>query len=123
MRKNFSNMDGVIEQFDAVSSITPVGDRFDYDNFYNATSKIGQAVKKSLDNRQKRKTIEAKAQLAASKGLSKSAESNKELYKALAPTATQSSKSKGLSTGAKIGIGVGVAAVLGIGAYFLLKKK
>lgn len=30
---------------------------------------------------------------------------------------------KPLSMGAKIGIGVGIAAVLGIGAYFLMKKK
>lgn len=30
---------------------------------------------------------------------------------------------KGLSMGAKIGIGVGIAAVLGIGAYLILKKK
>lgn len=30
---------------------------------------------------------------------------------------------KGLSMGAKIGIGVGIAAVLGVGAYLMLKKK
>lgn len=30
---------------------------------------------------------------------------------------------KGLSMGAKIGIGVGIAAVLGLGAYLMLKKK
>jgi len=32
-------------------------------------------------------------------------------------------KNKGLSTGAKIGIGVGVVAVIGVAAYFLTRKK
>jgi len=32
-------------------------------------------------------------------------------------------KKEGLSTGAKIAIGVGAAIVLGVGAYFLTKKK
>lgn len=34
MRKNCSNMDGVIENFDAVLAINPVKNRFDQDNFY-----------------------------------------------------------------------------------------
>jgi hypothetical protein len=36
MRKDCSNMDGVIENFDAVLAIAPVKNRFDQDNFYPA---------------------------------------------------------------------------------------
>jgi hypothetical protein len=43
--------------------------------------------------------------------------------KAIAPQKTPQPEKKGLSLGAKIGIGVGVVAILGIGAYFLLRNK
>lgn len=122
MRKDFSNMDGVVEQFDAVTTITPIGDRIDVDNFYNATSNVGKNIQKAMDARQKRKATQAKAQLAASKGLAKSAENDKQLLRVLSTTKKEENK-KGLSTFAKVGIGVGVAAVIGLGAYFLLKKK
>lgn len=124
MRKDCSNLDGVVEQFDAVTSITPISDRFDQDNFYpaNGAKSLRRSVKKSIDVRQKRKATDAKARLAASKGLAKGAQTDKELLKALSPTKKEENK-KGLSTFAKIGIGVGIVAILGIGAYFLLKKK
>ncbi len=124
MRKDCSNMDGVIEQFDAVSSMTPIGNRFDQDNFYpaNGAKSLRRSVKKSIDSRQKRKATDAKARLVASKGLAKGAQSDKELLKVLSPTKKEENK-KGLSTFAKVSIGVGIVAILGIGAYFLLKKK
>jgi hypothetical protein len=124
MRKDCSNMDGVIEQFDAVSSMTPIGNRFDQDNFYpaNGVKSLRRSVKKSIDSRQKRKATDAKARLVASKGLAKGAQSDKELLKVLSPTKKEENK-KGLSTFAKVSIGVGIVAILGIGAYFLLKKK
>jgi hypothetical protein len=136
MRKDFSNMDGVIEQFDAVSSISPIRDRFDQDNFYPANGKrlkgnrLKKAfsytplamAKKSGEARQKRKAVDAQARLVAAKGLAKSAQNDKELSRVLSTT-KKVEKKKELSTFAKVGIGVGIAAVLGIGAYFLLKKK
>ena len=36
---------------------------------------------------------------------------------------TPEPEKRGLSTGAKIGIGVGIVAVIGVAAYFLTKKK
>jgi hypothetical protein len=177
--KDFNNLDGVIENFDAVNAGNNVSTNyFDQDNFYpangwvrhydaiNASNNIsrnyfdqdnfypangeeysnlvpllfsqtraGQRLVKGTmldkkvmaENRKQRlarKDMQAKGQLEAAKGLAKGAESDKELLKALSPTkTTEPIKEKGLSMGAKIGIGVGIAAVLGIGAYFLLRKK
>jgi hypothetical protein len=122
MRKDCSNMDGVIEQFDAVTAITPIGDRFDFDNFYNGSGPLSDSIRKSIDSRRKRLNTTAKAQLEASKGLAKGANSGNDLLKALSSTKKEENK-KGLSTFAKVGIGAAVVAVLGIGAYFILRKK
>ena len=122
-------MDGVIEQFDAVTSLNPVGDRFDQDNFYPASGifggngLFGGTIKKSMAARQNRKATESKAQLAASTALAKGGD-NSAILKALAPTkSTTKAASTGMTTTTKVLIGLGVAAALGVGAYFMLKKK
>jgi hypothetical protein len=122
MRKDCRNMDGVIEQFDAVTSMTQIGDRFDQDNFYPATGLFGGTLKKAMAAKQKRKATQANAQLAASKGLAKGG-NNSDILSILAPTKSTKVVSKGMSTQTKVLIGVGIAAVLGIAAYFILKNK
>lgn len=128
MRKDCRNMDGVIEQFDAVTSMTQIGDRFDQDNFYPASGifggngLFGGTIKKSMAARQNRKATQANAQLAASKGLAKGG-NNSDILSILAPTKSTKVVSKGMSTQTKVLIGVGIAAALGVGAYFMLKKK
>lgn len=165
--KDFNNLDGSIENFDAVNSGNNVSrNYFDQDNFYpasgwienydatNASNNvlrnyhdqdnfypflggIGSTVNriasgtilskkergKRRAQRQSRKDMQAQGQLEAARGLAKAAEGDKELLKTLRPQKTTEPKEKGLSMGAKIGIGVGIAAILGIGAYFLLRKK
>jgi hypothetical protein len=176
--KDFNDLDGVIENFDAVNAGNNVSrNYFDQDNFYPASgwvehydatnasnnvlrnyhdqdnfypangeeysnlipllasqTRAGQRLVKGTlldkkvmaENRKQRlarKDMQAKGQLEAARGLAKGAESDKQLLKALESKKTVAPKEKGLSMGAKIGIGVGIVAVLGIGAYFLLRKK
>jgi hypothetical protein len=159
MRKDCSNMDGVIENFDAVLAITPIGNRFDQDNFYPCdgmvenyeavladtpignrfdqdnfypanglkrrlkNSKLGKKVRKFKAKKQQANAENAKVQAEATKALAKGAEDDKLLLATLNPPAVVELEKKGLSMGAKIGIGVGIAAVLGIGAYFIIKNK
>jgi hypothetical protein len=159
MRKDCSNMDGVIENFDAVLAITPIGNRFDQDNFYPCdgmvenyeavladtpignrfdqdnfypanglkrrlkNSKLGKKVRKFKAKKQQANADNAKVQAEATKALAKGAEDDKLLLATLNPPAVVELEKKGLSMGAKIGIGVGIAAVLGIGAYFIIKNK
>jgi hypothetical protein len=176
--KDFNNLDGVIENFDAVNAGNNVSrNYFDQDNFYpangwvehydatNASNNVlrnyhdqdnfypangeeysnlipllasqtraGQRLVKGtlLDKkvmaerrkqRQSRKDMQVQGQLEAARGLAKGAEGDKQLLKALESKKTVAPKEKGLSMGAKIGIGVGIVAVLGIGAYFIIKNK
>jgi hypothetical protein len=159
MRKDCSNMDGVIENFDAVLAITPIGNRFDQDNFYPCdgmvenydavladtpignrfdqdnfypanglkrrlkNSKLGKKVRKFKAKKQQANAENEKVQADARKQLEKGAEQDKALLATLNPPAVVELEKKGLSMGAKIGIGVGIAAVLGIAAYFIIKRK
>lgn len=145
---NFYPMDGMVENYEAVLADTPIGNRFDQDNFYPANgenhsnflplllsqTKRGQKMVKGtfLDKKERakrrakrdaRKDKQAKGQEEASKALAKGAEDDKALLATLNPPAVVELEKKGMSMGAKIGIGVGIAAVLGIGAYFILKNK
>lgn len=146
---NFYPVNGWIEHYDAQNAINNVMRNYhDQDNFYPANgekysnlvpllfsqTRAGQRLVKGTildkkvmaENRKQRlarKEMQAKGQLEAAKGLAKSSEGDKELLKALAPTKSSEPVEKGLSMGAKIGIGVGIVAVLGIGGYFLLKGK
>jgi hypothetical protein len=158
MRKDCSNMDGVIENFDAVLAITPIGNRFDQDNFYPCdgmvenyeavladtpignrfdqdnfypanglkrrlkNSKLGKKVRKFKAKKQQANAENAKVQAEATKALAKGAEDDKLLLATLSPPAVVELEKKGMSMGAKIGIGVGITAILGIGAYFLIKR-
>lgn len=83
---------------------------------------------KRKDLRQERRTARtlSKADARTSQGealklASKESKADIELAKALG--AKDSSSKKGLSMTAKVGIGLGIAAVLGLGAYLLLKNK
>ena len=116
---NSSNMDGVIEQFDSVASITPIGDRFDQDNFYNAGGWFqNTALNKAWEARQKRKADESKAKLEASKGLAKGADNSVILSTLAEPTSAKKSS----NTTTIILVSLGIVA-LGVGGYFLLRKK
>lgn len=72
-------------------------------------------------NKSQAKVQQAVAQKTAAANLGKETSSDKALAAALAQSAPVDKK--GLSMGAKIGIGVGIAAVLGISAYFILRNK
>jgi hypothetical protein len=136
---NFYPMDGMVENYEAVLGDTPIGNRFDQDNFYPASglgarlkrrvkrrvknTRLAKKVRKFKAKKQEENVQNEKVQADARKQLAKGAEDDKVLLDALKPSATVEVEKKGMSMGAKIGIGVGIAAVLGIGAYFLLRKK
>ena len=128
---NFYPCDGMVENYEAVLADTPIGNRFDQDNFYPANglkrrlknSKLGKKVRKFKAKKQQANAENAKVQAEATKALAKGAEDDKLLLATLNPPAVVELEKKGLSMGAKIGIGVGIAAVLGIGAYFIIKNK
>ena len=132
---NFYPMDGMVENYEAVLADTPIGNRFDQDNFYPASgigarirkrvknSKLGKKVRKFKAKKQQANAENEKVQADARKQLAKGAEEDKALLATLTPPAVVELEKEGLSMGAKIGIGVGIAAVLGIGAYFILKNK
>lgn len=115
------------------------GDAFDYadgySNVFGARARSRRRARRKA--RQKRKLIrtrskarerelQAQAQLVASKNLGKESQSDVELARALAtpsPDAQRlSDDKKGLSTGAKIGIGLGIVAVLGVIGFVVYKK-
>jgi hypothetical protein len=179
MRKDFTNnMDGVIEDFDAVTAMTPIGNRFDQDNFYPAdgmvetynavladtpignafdqdnfypanglnlkiskTNKrklkkaagyipavaIGRAISKGIKNRRAKNAKNANSANDSTNNSTNTSPVNGVNSKVIATTSNQPTtielKPKGMSMGAKIGIGVAIAAVLGIGAYFIIKRK
>lgn len=67
------------------------------------------------------KATAAEGQRLAAESMGKESQSDVALAQALAQKPAETSK--GLSTGAKIGIALGVLAVLGVGVYFVMKKK
>lgn len=132
---NFYPADGMVENYQAVLADSPIGNAFDQDNFYPAnglgkrigkrikSSKLGKKVKSFKAQKQKENAENAKVQAAAAKALAKGAKDDKALLDALKPSAVVELEPKGMSMGAKIGIGLAIATVLGIGAYFLIKRK
>ena len=118
-----SNMDGVIENFDAVIAKDNVRKNYyDQDNFYPANGLLkGKRFdfrKEKSKARQARKDKEAETQRLIAKGIGKGSEQDLKLLSAIN---TPVEKPKGMSTGAKIAIGLGVATVLGIATYFIVK--
>jgi hypothetical protein len=65
----------------------------------------------------------AQAQLESAKQQGAVAESDNALASKIAASSPKSTKTSGLSMGAKIGIGVGILAVLGTITYFIITKK
>lgn len=132
---NFYPMDGMVENYEAVLADTPIGNRFDQDNFYPASglgarlkrrvknTRLGKKVRKFKTKRQQENVQNERVQADARKQLEKGAEDDKALLDALKPSAAVEVEKKGMSMGAKIGIGVGIAAILGIGAYFIIKRR
>jgi len=136
---NFYPMDGMVENYEAVLADTPIGNRFDQDNFYPASglgarlkrrvkakvknTRLAKKVRKFKAKKQEENVQNEKVQADARKQLAKGAEEDKALLATLNPPAVVELEKKGLSMGAKIGIGVGIAAVLGIAAYFIIKRK
>lgn len=118
-----SNMDGVIENFDAVIARDNVRKNYyDQDTFYpaNGLKKRFDFRKEKFKSRQALKDKQAETQKNLAKGISKSSQQDLQLLKAIN---TPVEKPKGMSTVAKVGIGVGVAAVLGIATYFIIKSR
>lgn len=137
-----SSFDGV-EKFQVRDNAieTLEGNPLDIDNFYpfdgdEFSYSIGDVVR----NIRKRKNLKAQskadarrakasAKLEQAKSQTESAKALSDnsgdiaLASALKTTPSKSSDKKGLSTGAKVGIGLGVAVVLGIATYFVIKHK
>lgn len=141
---SFNNADGMINHADrdgrikmvAASAAQNTGNYFDQDNFYpadgikgafqsaNANIKDFFSKEQSAERRKSRKErkaaktaeIQSRADLNKSAGQEK--QSDVELAKALGK-----SDSQPMSTTTKVLIGVGVLAVVGAIAYFVIKKK
>lgn len=78
--------------------------------------------KTRVEGRQLRKQTEADAQLETARSLGKGSEADLEIAKSLAGK-PQAEQKKGLSTGAIIGISIGALVVIGVIAFFVIKKK
>jgi hypothetical protein len=154
MNEEFNNLDGSIDLYDAVDSITPIGNNyFDAENFYPASgirrrrrgrrSRSGRPrprlrrggrggfASRLLENQREKNRLkfaakdkQAQAQIESARALGRGTSADAALARSLGSTMATTPQTKpGMSTTTKVLIGVGVAAVLGIGAYFLLKKK
>ena len=150
MNEEFNNLDGVIDLYDAVDSITPISNQYvDAENFYPASgvrrrrrsrrSRSGRPrrggrggfASRLLENQREKNRLkfaakdkQAQAQIESARALGKGTSADAALARSLGSTMATTPQTKpGMSTTTKVLIGVGVAAVLGIGAYFLLKKK
>lgn len=141
---SFNNADGMINHADSEGRIRMVaavagqntGNYFDQDNFYPADG-IGAKFKKGQQQRQsdrkaaradkrdvrlgkkEAKTAEIQSRADLNKEIGKDKASDLELAKALQGGETRTP----MSTTTKILIGVGVVAVIGAIAYFVINKK
>jgi len=141
---SFNNADGMINHADSEGRISMIaavagqntGNYFDQDNFYpangirgafqSATANVKDFFskeqsaerKKSRRARRAAKTAEIQSRAELNKAAGQQNPADVELAKALAK-----SDSKPMSTNTKVLIGVGVLAVVGVIAYFVIKKK
>ncbi len=94
---------------------------------------IGDAIRRSSDarrqrrlarveGRQSRKQTDADAKLETARSLGKGSEADIQIAKSLGSQPQEELK-KGLSKGAIIGITIGALVVIGVVAYFVIKKK
>lgn len=136
-----NNLDGSVDLYDALTADNPVSNKyFDAENFYPATGKTKRKKRRAggffqqlLANQREKNRMKfaakdklAQAQIESAKASQKGVSADIALAKSLGKTSSipaQKPEKQGMSTTTKILIGVGVLAVLGIGAYFLLKKK
>ncbi len=114
------------------------GDAFDYaDGYSNVFGARARGRRRSrrkarqrrrnlrLKSKARERELQAQAQIEAAKSLGKESQSDIELAKALSAPSPDSSRvedKKGLSTGAKIGIGVGIVAVIGVIGFIVYKR-
>jgi len=135
---SFNNADGMINHADADGRIRMVAavasqntpNYFDQDNFYPAEGPIkrflsGEQSKERRDARNKRRDIrvgakaeETKSRADLNRAIGQPNAADTELAKALGASDKQP-----MSTTTKVLIGVGVLAVVGAIAYFVIKKK
>jgi hypothetical protein len=130
---NFYPMDGMVENYEAVLADTPIGNRFDQDNFYPANglgARLGAKIRKKARNTKLGKKIRTfkanrnNTNVDSAKTLAKSGVNSKVVATTSdEPVKIELGPKKPMSIGAKIGIGAGIALVLGIGAYFIIKNK
>lgn len=92
------------------------------DRYQKRRDTSSQSKADARQARTQAKLESAKGQRAAGESLGKESQSDVALAQALA-TKPASSKSTGMSTTTKVLIGVGVLAVVGLGAYMIMKKK
>lgn len=124
---SFNNADGMINHADSEGRIRMVAavagqntpNYFDQDNFYPAEGKERrEARNKRRDIRTAAKAEETKSRADLNREIGKDKASDLELAKALGASDKQP-----MSTTTKVFIGVGVLAVVGAIAYFVIKKK
>jgi hypothetical protein len=132
---DFVNFGGepAVTKFVAVLADTPITDRLDVDNFYPASGNFFEKalsytplgmVKTGLENRAKRKDLEAKTNAATAKAMAKDT-STKDILGALkTPTASNKSSKGKMTTMTKVLIGGGilVVGIIGIIIYKKYKK-
>ena len=93
----------------------------------NYSNAFGDGIKKAFRNmrrnrkiKQRQKAETQKQTAAAIKSISAASKNDTSLQDLMKATAPASEEKKGMSTGVKVAIGVGVVAVL-VGGYFLIK--
>lgn len=142
----YIGVNGQVIPYQVGSTIGPVYDTLDRDDFYPAegcSNAYGSRRKKRDEMKDRKmklreqrvgskadarttrsdaKKEEAFAKQKMADSLATSTQGDVALANALAKTGG-SKKEKGLSTGAKIGIAVGVLALLGFGTYMIMKNK
>ena len=114
---NFYPMDGFMEE--AQGDKDDTFSQFDFGAIFGV-DKAERQRRRKLREKQKQQELENQAKLAEAL---KSDTSSQMVAAALSSSAPQDEPTKPLSRNAKIGIGVGIAAVLGVALYYFTKKK
>jgi Flp pilus assembly protein TadB len=134
-----SNIDGKTVKYTAYMGLDKIGGNVNEsfmsaegEEFYDAggVKRSVKAQRKRRDTRAKSKaeerTLNAKANLESAKAMSKGAESDKAIAAALASKSglSKSNKAtKGMSTGAKVGIAAGVILLIGSIIYYVKNRE